>query len=1555
MTRISSPGEMSQLIPSLVSPFADTYTGSIAALCHVRIRMVHRQTVFCQERCGQARGGFYNSQFSGPGGGKPVLDNVVSGEEAGSLKKRHRQAWDNTNRGPHRQLNLHSKRDTYLQIVSSDTQQWWQKRLSLPSPVEHLGVSGSKGVLNTRNPYKCLRAILGGWASLKKGLFKLAFNSRKVRKRSKACRAGLREADELLSINDKLCGELSHAQAMNLIDGGPGTLHIRVKRAPSEFQSVVLLTRSPSPRIDKEYRKPVRDVHRGALMSPTGGEDPPHREWVMSPPDSEAYYGETDSDADTVYERQRRLKRRSPSSSPAKICGRSSPEETSEMSGYESAPDAQVCPTPSPPQQSSPPGVARREVIYQPPHNENSPENSSSSTDDQSPLDGQGPNEVDSGFQEPPSLPPLVSPERAKEALLLASRGQLVPMVGPVDNPPILLHEVSLDDVFDFEALLLSGVGLRGARCHRPQNEITGKSQLRPSAMSDSCLDLDGASRNSGAAFLKAGSTRVAREPTPPHRVNGMPSLTSPTGTDGDRDTLYAELNRGESVQDKQVKEARSKCRSIAALLTDAPNPHSKGVLMFKKRRQRAKKYTLTCFGSVEGNLQRNGEDEDDEEGIIPGSESELDEDGFTSAPESGWDSDYLDILERKTPTSGLGEPDSPGLTGISGKGAQLFEQQRKKAEERVAAAAPMSEGTEVLPAQGPMTVAPVMPATPAAPTTPITPTTTVNYSMMNGDSTIVSRASMVMSPPLVNGVGAGHTGSSLNRTAQPFAAGFVTHRATTTPVVFRPNIAKKSPPMQISTPTPTPFSAPPCEVKRAVSTTSLYIPPRPATRNTASSVLSPSSVTSVPFSPFSASSTPTAPFSPTGPATPLHAATASAAPFLPTPVLASSVCSPPAQATPYCPPPIQVIPVSQPPLQAIPFAQPPVEVTPTSQPPTQATPFSPPPVQVMSVSQPSLQATPFSPPPVQVMPVSQPSLQTTPFSPPPVQVMPVSQPSLQATPFSPPPVQVMPVSQPSLQATPFSPPPVQVMPVSQPPAQATPFPQPPVQATSYCQPSAQAKPFSPTSSQTSTSYPSPTLSTPFPPPKGVLSPPPPVAAYLPSQPLPAVNPPTPAPKVSFNPYVTVATTTPSPPALASHAPVVTQYPTANGNSAEALASREQRISVPAARTGILQEARRRGSKKPMFGPVEEKKTNSPNPELLSLVQNLDERPRAGAEAGFESGPEEDFLNLGAEACNFMQAQKNRLPPPVAPKPYTAPEGPQIPQMGGKGAELFARRQSRMDRYVVDRTAPTAPPTSPGQPRQPSPTPSLPSHWKYSPNIRAPPPISYNPLLSPSCPPGAQRGCRASEANKASKKNGAQKQAVKALDVMNRQPYQLNSAMFTYGGGTAAAPTYNQSQTSSLTAPKQVPIKAARVYNIKRFSTPTPMSAPASLTPSVIAPRSATTLGEPMWRSDIASPPPAPLSPPPAPTGALPQLPKIYTAPIPNPVPIPAPVPTLASAYDPLQSARQRFKSAPELSPLSSAPLRSAMSGSSPAIRVPRPRFSTSSMGIQANVWRPGS
>lgn len=178
-------------------------------------------------------------------------------------------------------------------------------------------------------------------------------------------------------------------------------------------------------------------------MSPTNGP-----EWLRSPPESEAYYGETDSDADVAaQDRQRKQKRRSPSSSPAKSLSRSSPyqDDNSEMSGCESTSDmsgySQIQSWAVPngthdgvelQQQKGFPGVARREVVYQPNGAEWTLQaEQSSENSDQSPS---ATVEVDSGFQEPPTVP-LVSPMRAKEALKRTSYTQLVPMVGPVDNP----------------------------------------------------------------------------------------------------------------------------------------------------------------------------------------------------------------------------------------------------------------------------------------------------------------------------------------------------------------------------------------------------------------------------------------------------------------------------------------------------------------------------------------------------------------------------------------------------------------------------------------------------------------------------------------------------------------------------------------------------------------------------------------------------------------------------------------------------------------------------------------------------------------------------------------------------------------------------------------------------------------------------------------------------------------------------------------------------------------------------------------------------------------
>ncbi|XP_071266057.1 synaptopodin 2-like protein isoform X2 [Salvelinus alpinus] len=1099
----------------------------------------------------------------------------------------------------------------------------------------------------------------------------------KVRRRSKACRAGLREEDELVAIGDRVCAELSHAQAMTLIDSHRHTLNLRIKRYESAPDGGV------------------------SLQGP----------WEQLP-----------------------------------TFGNGVIQQWEQPTGLGTG--------------GFQPGVPRREVVYQPQPPQSQPEWTHPAQpvphpDQGEPTGGrEAEGEGDSGFQEAGlcvglACSPLVSPERAKGAMMLGSSRQMVPMVGAQLTP------VS-DDL-----------------------STTYKDKAR-----------------------------------------------------------QAKLQRGESVVEKQVKEARTKCRSIASLLTDAPYSNSKGVLMFKKRRQRAKKYTLTCFGRAEGEVgpETGGETEgEEEEGISFLSGSEVDEEGFAGTFDPTWDSGYLDLLDRRssacpstynsrsqTPTnqsSGLDcsayqSPEinvsinqgsvtnapayqSPGLDSIAyqGKETEQYEQQRK-----------MATHVAYNPAPNP---------SPAA-------------GLSNGGPVGVSRASVVLTPPshtpilqpdLNPNPNPNPPGGIHNRTACPFTSGLAPSRPPATPVIFRP--VQPTPAVtMVSKPTaavsmvtiapPRPSGGP--QARRAVSSTSLYIPPRPA-----AAILSPPP--SLASAPFSLTYTPSQPFTPPS----VHTAT-----FSPSSAPYSLPNHPPQPTQHFC-----------------------------------------------SLTAPQ----PFSPPP---------PAPTQHFSVPPRQ--------------------------------PFSPPP-----------DAPVYPSSAVAAQPFSAPPSLNQSFSP-------SYPTP------------YSHPPPLAQTQPPPPL------------TFNPYVAIAT------------PSTAQPP-----SSDSLSSREQRIAVPASRTGILAEARRRSNKKPMFRPsVENKKDVSPNPALLELLQNPDAPTRmgprpgpgpgsmgpsggvGGVETGGESGPEEDWLRLGAEACNFMQARRGPKPPPVAPKTQGPP---QVPQLAGKGGQLFARRQSRMDRYVVEST-PSSPQPSPGHPRQPSPTPSLPSQFRYSSSCRAPPPISYNPLLSPSCPPQAQRqraGVAGQGGRPAGQKDapGGQKaQGIKALDFMSHQPYQLNSSLFSYGGGTPQQAQAYQQQPR-MTGGSYGPIKTPRVYEIKRFSTPPPTGP----SPTIIVPRSATTLGEPLWRSDIISPLPTATScyqspsntpyqlqsqwvpPPPAPTAPLPQLPSFPSAHVPNPHPYPS------EPHAPQQGNRQ-FKSAPDLSPPAHTPPRPASTKPS---RVPRPRFSTSNLGLQPSVWRPGS
>lgn len=404
----------------------------------------------------------------------------------------------------------------------------------------------------------------------------------------------------------------------------------------------------------------------------------------------------------------------------------------------------------------------------------------------------------------------------------------------------------------------------------------------------------------------------------------------------------------------------------------------------------------------------------------------------------------------------------------------------------------------------------------------------------------------------------------------------------------------------------------------------------------------------------------------------------------------------------------------------------------------------------------------------------------------------------------------------------------------------------------------------------------------------------------------------------TFSPVSGVSSPTSRKPENLFKVPVpVNTIPQVWSPTSDIIASRDERIYIPAIKTRNLPETKRRGANK------------TDSKEMLPLQKKCDQKSLT------ESLTEEDFLSLGAEACNFMQAQtiKQKNPPPVLPKPAINPAHPpwsvqgravpsSIPAMGhtqeqavpqqnppkqpagkawpplssqpipqeaspawvpshtpdlhqpawtpephqakhtpdslragpsqpktswirssdgnsvascppkhlstyfqgskapssspkgyssdagaseglnlkGKGAELFARRQSRMEKFVVDDETVRA-----NKPRSSSPTLSMPSTCKYSSNVRAPPPVSYNPILSPfyplaavKQPPPATSPKIKIKANK-EKKNPPPKH-LNVLDVMKHQPYQLNSSLFTYNStpeAKQAVPPTKSKETSA--------------------------------------------------------------------------------------------------------------------------------------------------------------
>ncbi|CDQ91207.1 unnamed protein product [Oncorhynchus mykiss] len=318
----------------------------------------------------------------------------------------------------------------------------------------------------------------------------------------------------------------------------------------------------------------------------------------------------------------------------------------------------------------------------------------------------------------------------------------------------------------------------------------------------------------------------------------------------------------------------------------------------------------------------------------------------------------------------------------------------------------------------------------------------------------------------------------------------------------------------------------------------------------------------------------------------------------------------------------------------------------------------------------------------------------------------------------------------------------------------------------------------------------------------------PPLPAFTATRPV-AFSPP--SCPVAFSPPSCPVTFSPPPPLSSCPMSPLPAFPIHPPPPSQSLSSPPPKSTVmfprstPPIKTGILEKgaaAIRRSStaRKSMFT-FKEKPVMAPNPELLSLVQGNDDRKKHGLRSVPDSAPEEELLALGAEASNFLakeevKAEAANVPEWSSclkssrtrePREQHQPEQT-LTNASGKGAELFAKRQSRMEKYVVEKHNVSG--GGGGQMRSPSPTASLPPSWIYPSNmpgrvkaianntdlsarltrtLQTPQPGNRRPSQQASTPapvlaePTLEYGCTKIE-----------------MDLSRHQPYQLNSSLFIF-------------------------------------------------------------------------------------------------------------------------------------------------------------------------------
>nr|XP_046184252.1 synaptopodin-2-like isoform X1 [Oncorhynchus gorbuscha] len=461
--------------------------------------------------------------------------------------------------------------------------------------------------------------------------------------------AGICEGDEVVSLNGEPCGELSLPKANALIDASVDCLQLLVKRwhtlSPEDFHSETYFG-------TRESAGEALESTTLHILSP--GRSQPPRELYIADSQDEAYYGETESDTEAPGGIH--LVR-------TQLCVPAPEECQFPRGGGDKGREG-------PQGGSFSPGAIVELQLSLAEHTLEDPV--CTSLGSALGIEGE-----------------IQAREALKNEALLHTTTHSLYVPGPAREPlsqhgvvlssPSLLGQVEVTLQHPAAGRgsprLVEGVvvyGASGSVGEAPGEEGGGKSQGAPASFTVSFgIPTEGAEP---AAERDSDSEKDLEKPNK-HRAK------------------HARLRRSESLSDKQVKEAKSKCKRIAILLNaEAPNPNNKGVLMFKRHRQRAKKYTLVSYGTGESEPEYEVDDSDEEDAraikftlVATTSGSELEEDFITNAQGGGrvltfdWDTGLLEI-ERKL-NSGEEMEQLPNTTG---KGATMFAQRRQRMDEIV-------------------------------------------------------------------------------------------------------------------------------------------------------------------------------------------------------------------------------------------------------------------------------------------------------------------------------------------------------------------------------------------------------------------------------------------------------------------------------------------------------------------------------------------------------------------------------------------------------------------------------------------------------------------------------------------------------------------------------------------------------------------------------------------------------------------------------------------------------------------------------------------------------